>query len=109
MDRPRGYQAIARWLFFALALLNALDLLCTAIFMTRYGTSIETNPAIVALYERSPWGFVVVKLAISAVMICIGINRTRLKKWMTFAIAPPALIYGYVVGTSLYCLATLPF
>jgi hypothetical protein len=108
MDRPRGYQSVARWLFFALALLNALDFLCTATFITRYGTSIETNPTVVALYEHNSWDFAYVKLAISAVMILIGIKWARLKKWMAFAIAPPALIYCYVVGMSLYLLATLP-
>ncbi len=108
MDRPRGYQAVARWLFFVLALLNAMDLFCTATFITRYGTSIETNPMVLALYERSPWDFVFVKVAISTVMILIGLNWTRLKRWMAFAIATPALIYSYVVGMSIYLLATLP-
>lgn len=107
MDRSESYKIFARWCFSALAVLNVLDLIFTFCFIRRYGTGIETNPCMAALWDYSPWAFVFVKLALSALLAGVNLRWRGFKRWFVVA-AAPALFYGYVVVASAYFFLTLP-
>lgn len=103
----RGYKTFAAWCFFTVAALNLLDMACTSCFILRYGTAIELNPLVVALWNGNPLLFILLKAVVTALFLACGLLWRRLKKWCVVA-AVPAAAYACVVGMSLYWLFTLP-
>lgn len=106
MEDTRKYQLFAAWCIFFLAALNLLDLACTSFLIARYGTGVESNPLVVAMWNGSPLFFVLYKVALSALLSACGLCRRKFRKWCVVAAAPAAL-YCCVVGMSLYFIITL--
>jgi hypothetical protein len=107
LNDSKKYKLIAAWCFFFVAALNLIDMACTSCFIARYGTGIETNPLVAAMWSCSPLAFMLYKVALSALFVFCGMCWRRFRKWCAI-VAVPAAIYTYVAGVSLYLMFALP-